>query len=104
MEILEFKSMEQLQKYFGWLFMIVLDDDPRTVEEQVDERFAHGGGMGTTLPGWKHEGDGVLSYAGDPDMKPLAKTTHRTQTVYWHRHGWLLVVSEDGGFNVGRID
>jgi len=58
--------------------------------------------------------NGVLSYPGDPDMRPLWKMVRiveggeeqepYAQTVYGYPYAWVAVVNEDGSFQVARID
>lgn len=88
-----------------WFFSL---DDPRGAVEQLNDRYAHGGGFrpfdGFSLDDrdpdpfhWK------LSYPGDPTFTPLAYVRFREETLVLFPYDWLLIHTPQY-WQIARID
>jgi hypothetical protein len=86
----------------GFLPNIIDDADPRPVKEQVNEKYAYGGGW-RPMSGFRRSGFKLI-YPGDPPMTPVAMTQIRDEMVILYPHDWLLVVQKDGSFECSRMD
>jgi len=93
--------------------MIILNSDERTAEDQLADRYAHGGGYapfdGFTLSdwGWDAWADGSMAtmiYAGDPPVTEVSRAALRDQTLILFEHSWLAIIEKDGSFTVTRVD
>ena len=89
----------------GFLWDILIPDDQRPVREQLDDRYAHGGGYrpfkGFTLD----RRSMTLRYPGDPPFKPAAMALFGQEQVYFYPQGsWLLILQPNGDFDVTRVD
>jgi hypothetical protein len=83
---------------------ILLASDPRPVREQLDDRYAHGGGF-RPMKGFTMTGDYVLHYPGDPPFKPAAFSTFGDEIVIFYPQCSLLCVLQlDASFEVTRVD
>lgn len=90
----------------GWLPLMILTSDPRPIREQLDERYAHGGGWSPMGDGrWEFNRDTHrLKYPGDPWMNPLAITKIRDETLILYPYAFVLVLQPDGSYEVARVD
>lgn len=90
----------------GMIPMFLTEADPRLAWEQIDERYAHGGGWNAHLPGkWVLDQDSNLRYPGDPAMQPIASANlHGNETILIYPHAFVCIVQRDGSFSVARID
>jgi hypothetical protein len=89
----------------GFLWDILMSEDKRPVREQLNERYAHGGGYrpfkGFTLDRMTM----TMRYPGDPLFKPSAMTTIGDEQVFFYPQGqWLLILQPNGDFDVTRVD
>jgi len=88
----------------GFLPMILRDDDPRPVNEQMDDRYAHGGGW-RPQGGFKFDFEtGALKYPGDPPMYPVAMTRLHDDMIIIYPYAYMLVRHKDGSWQVMRAD
>jgi hypothetical protein len=80
--------------------------DDRPVAEQVQERYAHGGGWSPYGKGkWKRNpSTGALKYPGDPALPTLASVRIGDELVTVHAYAIVCVVQPDGSFEVSRMD
>lgn len=91
--------------HLGFLPSFLQVEDPRPVSEQINERYAHGGGWSPYGKGkWKHLGEHTLKFPGDPPLKPLAEAKLRRETVVFYESAVLAVFQPDGTFEVTRVD
>lgn len=88
----------------GYIPDFLLDQDERPAREQINERYAHGGGWQPLLAGWKMSADGRLSYPGDPTMPPVARTKLREEEIFVYPYAWVAIRQPDGSFEVARLD
>lgn len=90
----------------GFIPQFLTESDPRSVAEQFNESYAHGGGwqpFGATQ--WKFNAEtGSLTYPGDPSYSPVAKATLREETIWVYPHAWVCIAQADGSFEVARMD
>ncbi len=47
---------------------------------------------------------GVLTYPGDPALRPVAKAKLRDETIFVYESGWVTIVQPDGSFEAARLD
>ena len=89
----------------GFLWEILLPDDTRKVKEQLDDRYAHGGGY-EAFKGFKLDRMTMsLKYPGDPLLKPTAMTEIGDEKLFFYQEGsWLLILQPDDSFEVTRVD
>ncbi|HEU5116458.1 MAG TPA: hypothetical protein VFT74_07260, partial [Isosphaeraceae bacterium] len=96
----------------GFIPTFILDSDPRSLQEQIEERYAHGGGW-RPMDGWTHEwvrriGQGTvldICYPGDPWLSPVASTTLRNQRLFVYQHAWVAIATEaSSSIEIARLD
>jgi hypothetical protein len=89
----------------GFLWDILTPEDKRKVSEQLNDRYAHGGGYrpfkGFTLD----RRTMTMRYPGDPPFKPSAMTAIGDEKVFFYPQGqWLLILQPDNTWEVTRVD
>jgi len=102
----EYSSVGELMRAERFAFPLVFDSDERRVQDQLNERYAHGGGWrGKTEP-WTRQDDGGMLYPGDPVMLPLSRAMHAPtrQMCWFYPHAMFCIVEEDGSFEMARLD
>lgn len=91
----------------GFLPDIILNEayDSRPVVDQVNQRYAHGGGW-HAMSGFKWNRIAkTLRYPGDPPMHAVARFEASTkETVYVFESGWVLVDRGGDDYEVARLD
>lgn len=93
----------------GFLPEQILATDMRPVREQLQERYAHGGGW-KPFNGFKtNQIDTadrmVLSYPGDPPQRMLAECHHPNgEHIRLFESHWLMVQQKDGSYEISRVD
>lgn len=88
----------------GFLPELISANDPRTVEEQVNANYQHGGGW-NPLKGWLYDPKtNEILYPGDDLLKPLASLQVRDEQVFVYNYAWVCVVQKDGSYAVSRMD
>jgi hypothetical protein len=89
----------------GFLPDILLADDKRSVREQLDDRYAHGGGYrDRNFTKFRLGKNMALHWPGDPPQHPLAATLINDELVVFYSHAMLLVMQPDGTWKVTRVD
>ena len=95
------------QSGVGWLPIIFQEGDPRTAQEQADDRYSHGGGW-MPFEGFKLGNSGSslnLVYEGDRPMNELARANFRDQTLVLFEGSWIGLIEADGTLaSVSRMD
>ena len=87
-----------------YLPQIISSEDPRTIKEQINAKYAHGGGF------MKFEGftfdpkTKSIQYPGDPVFKALAEIKVRDETAYYYTSDWVVVVQKTGEWEATRMD
>lgn len=110
--LIEFLDSRYTLDHLGFLPEILDSADPRPVAEQLDERYAHGGGYRPSKDTrWKliDRADFRLHYPGDPIFKPAAKFIFpKTKEVafFYPDGSFLLIVQEEGfgSYVITRVD
>jgi hypothetical protein len=88
----------------GFLPDIILSSDRRPVKEQLQDRYAHGGGY-RHIPGFTMDEYNVMTYPGDPPYKPTAAAMINGELVIFYRQGSLLaILKSPTEFEVTRVD
>jgi len=89
----------------GHLCDIILPDDERPVKDQLNDRYAHGGGY-SPLPGFKLDRMTMsIRWPGDPPLRPSAMTMIGAEKVFYYHYGcWLLILQPDESYEVTRVD
>lgn len=91
------------EDHLGLIPYFFYENDPRSAAEQIDERYAHGGGW-FAIDGFEMLDGGVIKYPGDPAMKPLAVATLHEEVIRVYQYGWISITQPDGSFAVSRLD
>ncbi len=90
----------------GYLPLMLDERDPRSVQEQLNESYAHGGGWnsfsGFTLV--ERGGNYALSYPGDPLMLEVSRAQFRDQLLVLFQYSWLGIIEEGKLLDVARVD
>ena len=90
----------------GYLPLMLDERDPRSVQEQLNESYAHGGGWnsfsGFTLV--ERAGKYALSYPGDPLMLEVSRAQFRDQLLVLFQYSWLGIIEEGKLIDAARVD
>ncbi len=89
---------EQLSLLAGMLSI----DNPLTAREQLHQGYLQFGGW-RPMQGFSFY-KGILLYPGDPPLHPFALTALRTEAIYVYPGDWIVVLQQDGSFEVCRMD
>jgi hypothetical protein len=94
----------------GFIPSFLREDDPRPAAEQIDDRYAHGGG-------WRNFNDDKWSFdpstmsltydAQSEDAElyiPLAEARLRDERILYYDLSWVAIVQPDGSYEVARLD
>jgi hypothetical protein len=76
--------------------------DPRGAKEQFNEHHVAGWSKFDGFT-WDHE-TGVLSYPGDPPMKPLSGIIFRDEIILLFDFSWVMVIQPDKSWEICRMD
>lgn len=98
----------------GFLPEIFLPSDERPAREQINERYAHGGGW-RPMGGWRFEWHKhvdpefphvlTITYPGDPTYGPLACFCLMSgEQAFIYPYAWVALVSPEGDIEVARMD
>lgn len=90
----------------GLIPMFLSLDDPAPAREQFDGNYAHGGGW-QPMSGWHLDEDFTLSYRdepADPPLSPLAIAEFRDETILVYPYAWVVILQQDGSFEISRMD
>ena len=88
----------------------MLTSDPRPVKDQLEDRYAHGGGWRPNKGFRLQKGKDILAaptlrYPGDAPFKAFAKAKFGDEWVIFYPYCSLLaVVQPDGSWEVVRVD
>lgn len=106
MILIDFLDRRMTYEHLGYLTEILMSDDPRPVADQLNDRYAHGGGYHPGTRWSLNLGTLSLQYPGDPPLKPLARFRFplSKEVAYLYDCQWLVIVQEDNSFAVTRVD
>lgn len=116
--MLEFKFLDPrvTEDHLGMIPHFLWDSDPRTAVDQINERYAHGGGwrpLSNFLPlGAYNFAEGVapkLRYPGDPPFHPYAMATLHADTdaaevFVIYEHAFCAIFRNGELYQVARLD
>lgn len=86
----------------GFLPGFLSEDDPRPAKEQFNERYISGW---HSFPGFTFDKEKLqLNYPGDPPMVAIASTMLRNEEIILFQHAWVLILQDDGTWDVSRMD
>ena len=88
----------------GFLPGFLRPRDGRTVKEQLEARYAHGGGW-RPIQGFTMRRDRTLDFPDDEPFEPSAMTVIGDETVIFYAYCELIsVIQPDGSFEVARVN
>jgi hypothetical protein len=92
-------------EHLGFLPDILTDHDSRPVKQQLEDRYAHGGGW-RPINGMRLDRKTmIMRFPGDPPFKPAALTQIGEEVVIFYPQCSLLaVIQPDGKYEVCRVD
>lgn len=119
--MIEFRLLDgrySLDGAVGLIPEFLSDTDPRTAVEQINERYAHGGGwfdLKVGGKGFKIVGvDELLLYPGDPPLHKLAEAVLHgdhvpgnnppRERIVVYEAAFVAIHQPDGSFRVSRLD
>src|SRR5690606_27046085 len=82
----------------------IFESDPRSAAEQLDERYALGGGLRPLSGGAQEPGAFAHSYPGAAALHPVAGAWLREERIFVYPDAWVAIVQADGSFEVARMD
>lgn len=105
----------------GYLPEIFISADPRPAKEQVNDRYAHGGGWNKFCGSDTHKKeqftlelsssakDCCLKYPDDPPMQLIGFTilhaeTAKPERILFFQHAWVVIEQIDGSWECARMD
>lgn len=91
----------------GYIPQIITSGDPRPVIEQVNDRYAHGGGWNSFGKGkWILNRKAMsIQYPGDPPHLPLAHAQiSETEAVWVYECAWVLIDRGGDDWEISRMD
>lgn len=92
----------------GFLPEIIQSGDDRPAAEQLDARYAHGGGFmpfeGFTLNRWETVGKAFITYPEDPPLREVSRAVLRDETLILFECEWLAIVQKGGSYKITRVD
>lgn len=92
-------------RYIGLIPEIVQEHDKRKLAEQIDDRYAHGGGW-MPMEKWVFHDDCSIQYPGDEEMRPVARYFHSPtgETLFVYEDAWVAIQQVSGKYEVSRMD
>lgn len=103
--MIEFELLhpEMTPDHLGLLPYMLDADSPISARDQFDANYQHGGGW-RAFRGHTLNADNTLSYPGDPDLIPVARTRLRDELIIVYDHAWVAILQPDRSFEVCRMD
>jgi hypothetical protein len=87
----------------GLIPFFVSHTDKRSVKEQFNANYQHGGGW-RTIEGFEMDGDCMLKYPGDPPLEPIAFSQLRDEAILVYPYGIVVVMQRGGEYEAARLD
>lgn len=91
-------------EHLGLLPLMLDENDPAPAREQFDKNYQHGGGWQPMPKFFLNTTTMVLTYPGDPPMRPIAVTTLRKEVIAVYPYSFVCIVQPDDSFEVARMD
>lgn len=87
---------------WGFIPSFLHTNDPRPVREQFN---AHYMGGWNKFDGFKWDKEReLLTYPGDPPMKPRSMLLFRDEIVLLFPSSWVMIIQKDDTWEVARMD
>lgn len=100
----EFLHPQMTEEHLGLIHSFLSEADPRPAKEQLHSNYAHGGGW-HPFHGFTFDPTTLtISYPGDPPHRALARTRLRDETILYFDYSWVLILQEDGSWEIARMD
>lgn len=97
-------TRECTAEHLGFIPSFLSEADPRPAREQLDSNYRHGGGW-RPFDGFTFDPvTRTIQYPGDPLFHPLAVTKLREELIYVFPHAWVLILQQDGTWEISRMD
>jgi hypothetical protein len=87
-----------------WGFILgFLDlDDPRPAAEQINEHYVSGW---SPFEGFSFDKvSGIITYSGDPPLRPLSSLSFRDELLLIYPGEWVLILQRDDTWQIARLD
>jgi hypothetical protein len=98
----EFLDKRYSLDMLGLIPEFLSDDNSANARTQFDICYVAGW---NPMKGFRLNKDSlVLTYPGDPPLRPIAKTKLREETIVFYPHAWVMILQPDGSFEVTRMD
>ena len=103
-------QFEYLQKkyepydYVGYIPYFLDENDPRPAAEQFHENYSSGW---NPMRHWQIADNKIysLAYPEDPVLSPVAKAVlHGKETIFLYDPAFVMILQEDGSFEVSYMD
>jgi len=102
--LVEFLHPRATPEHVGLIPSFLVESDPRPAHEQFHERYSYGGGW-FPMKGFKRNPQtNVLSYPGDPPLRPIARIKFRQELILIYEHAIVAIIQPDGTFSAARMD
>ena len=91
----------------GLLNAMLFTEDERPAAEQLDERYAHGGGWHPSAKATveqRPDGEYQMLYPEDPPMREVARAALRDEFLVLFEAEFLGIMKPDGSWEVSRVD
>ena len=98
-------AVENVEAVLGCIPEFLSADDPRSLAEQIDERYAHGGGWRPLAGFTFNPSSGIAQFPGDGPLQPLAFTSHNDEVLIVYRYAFCCIYNtETLAYEVARLD
>lgn len=98
-----FHHPRMTHEHLGLIPSFLIESDPRSAREQINEHYSHGGGW-SDFKGFTLNDDNSITYSGDPPLPPRASLKFRHELVVVYDHAWVAIIQPDRTFSIARID
>ena len=104
-EKLDDSPMGSFLDLIGFIPSFLNERDQRPAKEQINANYAHGGGW-NGFEGFSIVSDDPMTivYPGDPELQAIARMTLHNETIYIFPDAWVMIMQEDGTWEIARID
>lgn len=100
----ELKHPNATHEMLGILPAFFFEGDPRPAREQINERYAAGGGWNPFRGHTMSDGGRFLRYPGDPPSRLIAEAKLHNEVLRFYEGEWLTIVQPDGSYETARVD
>lgn len=91
-------------EWLGALPDLLEPESTDPLAEQIDRNYQHGGGW-SPFHGFAFDpASQTITYPEDEPLAPLVRMTTENETLYLYEMSWVLILQQDGSYEVARID